>query len=324
MRQNGIENTEATATISKKDLLSFVQDFQAVLWRVEIPRSRIEILNDIIIEGLEEYTHLFVKNAAFRESLLEPKEKKRVDIFFENMKEYNAATTVFRVPGKSGEFIWLKLCGTRSSCDPDYYHGCLVDVTDTATQAVAAMEEKNGHVASDIAEKYASAKPHAAVELSQGDHEYNIDIADALNETYARLQAQESCDALLFSDVHIRKNMVTVYFSGKPFEMEKQGESYLYAGTVAQDIVRYELDYLIVDDTMDSIKPIDWALFVPQGIRSYYAKPYYVRGVLRSVLVICSKRKSMYTNRHVDSYNEILEPFMQTVRNWRRQTKASS
>lgn len=315
MRQNGFENKELAATISKRDLLCFVHDFQAVLWRVEIPRSRIEILNDIIIEGLGEYTHLFVKNAAFRESLLEPEEKKRVDVFFENMKEYNTASIVFRVLGKSGEFIWLKLCGTRSSCDPEYYHGCLVDVTDTAKQAVAAMEEKSGQAVDGIAETY------AATELGQDNHEHTINIVDALNEAYVRLQAEENYDALLFSDVHIRKNMVAVYFSGKPFEMEKQGEVYPYAGTVAQDIVRYDLECLIVDDTMDSIKPIDWALFVPQGIRSYYAKPYYVRGVLRSVLVICSKKKAMFINKRIDSYDDILEPFMQAVRNWRRQTK---
>jgi hypothetical protein len=66
------------------------------------------------------------------------------------------------------------------------------------------------------------------------------------------------------------------------------GEMYSYEGTIAQDIERFKLDYLIVDDTLDSIKAIDWALFIPKGIRSYFARPFYGRGALRAVMILCS------------------------------------
>ncbi|WP_139296849.1 hypothetical protein [Halodesulfovibrio marinisediminis] len=97
-----------------------------------------------------------------------------------------------------------------------------------------------------------------------------------------------------------------------------QGELHPHKGTIAQDIEHYNHKYLIVDDTLDSIKPIDWAIFVPRGIRSYYAKPYYVRGVLRNVVIVCSKKTSMFKDKLFDSYDEMLKPFMDIAWTWRR------
>lgn len=314
-KKNGCIRT--IANISDQELLCFVDDFQALLWRVEIPRSRIEILNEFVIEGLGEDTSLFMKNISFRDELLLPGEKGRVDAFFDKMKERKSASTVFRVINKSGVLMWLKLIGTRSSCDPNYYHGTLSDVTDTAAVVTRIAEEELVEGAQVVLKED---KP-AAVVVPTGT-QYEINISESLTAMYEQLHKQEHIDGLLFSDVQTRKNKVSVYYSGKVFEGAVQGEIYPYKGTIAQDIERYNLNYLIVDDTLDSIKPIDWALFVPRGIRSYYAKPYYVRGVLRSVVIVCSKKTARFKDKLIDSYDDILEPFMKVARPWRRQDRA--
>lgn len=125
-------------------------------------------------------------------------------------------------------------------------------------------------------------------------------------------------DAILFSDVHVRKNMVIVYGAGSPFSGMKTSETFSYKGTIAEDINRYALDHLLVDDTQDSIKPIDWALFVPRGIRSYFAMPFYSRGVLRTVLILCSTLPGHFAGKTPDEYAEMLKTLNTAVRAWRR------
>ena len=75
-----------------------------------------------------------------------------------------------------------------------------------------------------------------------------------------------------------------------------QGEKFSYRGTIAEDIARFNLDHLVVDETMDSIKPIDWALFIPHGIHSYYAKPFYMDGELQTVLILCSTEPERFVD----------------------------
>ncbi len=154
----------------------------------------------------------------------------------------------------------------------------------------------------------------ALAEKLAGLHEMN-DIMDAC------LSDQMLCgkyDALLFSDVHIRKNMVMVYGAGVPFAGVKQAESFSYKGTIAEDIERYGLESLVVDDTQDSIKPIDWALFVPRGIRSYFAMPFYSRTVLRTVLILCSTTPGFFAGKRPDDYLALLKVINGAVRAWRR------
>ncbi|MBL0378418.1 MAG: hypothetical protein JKP90_01915 [Desulfofustis sp. PB-SRB1] len=126
------------------------------------------------------------------------------------------------------------------------------------------------------------------------------------------------CEGIVFSDVHVRKNLVAVYSAGQPFAGMKRAETFSYNGTIAEDINRYTLDYLVVDDTQDSIKPIDWALFVPRGIRSYFAMPFYSRTVLRTVLILCSTAPGRFSGKDPEEFTGMLETMNTAIRSWRR------
>ncbi|WP_321416323.1 hypothetical protein [uncultured Desulfobacter sp.] len=129
-------------------------------------------------------------------------------------------------------------------------------------------------------------------------------------------------EGILFSDVHVRKNSVTVYGAGAPFKGMQTSESYSYKGTIAEDINRYSLDYLVVDNTQDSIKPIDWALFVPRGVRSYFAMPFYSRAVLRTVLILCATEQGRFADTPPDMFDDLLKTLNEAVRTWRRSLRS--
>ncbi|MES9996102.1 PAS domain-containing protein [Desulfovibrio aminophilus] len=140
------------------------------------------------------------------------------------------------------------------------------------------------------------------------------------------LQAQlprHSFDAVMFSDIHTKKNKVFVYGAGEPFAHVEPGEMYSYEGTIAQSIERFRLDHLIVEDTLESIKAIDWALFIPKGIRSYFAKPFYQRGALRAVLVLCSREPNAFPASGLPEYSCLFEPFETAIRSWRTAQRRS-
>lgn len=130
-------------------------------------------------------------------------------------------------------------------------------------------------------------------------------------------------EAILFSDIQARKNRVAVYGAGAAFASMAEGEVFSYEGTIAQQIELFRLDHLIVDDTLESIKAIDWALFIPKGIRSYFAKPFYQRGTLRAVLVLCSREPNAFPASGLPEYTCLFEPFEAAIKSWRAAQRRS-
>lgn len=133
-----------------------------------------------------------------------------------------------------------------------------------------------------------------------------------------------SFDGIIYSDIQIKKDRVVVYAAGDTFFNLKFGESFSYEGTIAENIENYKLDFLIVEDTMSSIKAIDWALFTPYGIRSYYAKPFYERNVLRSILILCSKEPDAFSEEKIPEYNLLDSPFTKGLKNWRKARRSGN
>ena len=62
-----------------------------------------------------------------------------------------------------------------------------------------------------------------------------------------------------------------------------------------------------MEDTAKSIKPIDWALFIPHGIRSYFAVPFFHENVLRDVVIFCSTTPSAFSPDNIQPYLGLAE-----------------
>jgi len=132
---------------------------------------------------------------------------------------------------------------------------------------------------------------------------------------------RDTFDAIIYSDIYARKNKVVVYTAGQAFQPLPQGEIFSFEGTIAENIDRFKLEHLIVDDTFASIKAIDWALFIPHGIRSYFAKPFYERNVIRSVLILCSNQRAHFSPQRLEAYAVYDEPFLRGLKNWRKEMR---
>ena len=129
-------------------------------------------------------------------------------------------------------------------------------------------------------------------------------------------------DVVMFSDIYARKNKVFVYSKGYMQDPLEPGSQFPYTGTIAENIEKENLEYLIVDDTQSSIKAIDWMLFVPKGLSSYVAKALYVRGAMRTVLILCSKNKNAFSENQIPDVTAIAKAFHQQLKQIRKGTKA--
>jgi hypothetical protein len=132
------------------------------------------------------------------------------------------------------------------------------------------------------------------------------------------LPGLKAFDGIIYSDIQVNKDKVIVYSSGTGITNPPFGELFTYEGSIAENIEQYKLNYLIVEDTMASIKAIDWALFIPAGIRSYYAKPFFERNTLRSILILCSHKTDTFTDSYIDQYDLLSKPFSKGLKNWRK------
>ena len=124
---------------------------------------------------------------------------------------------------------------------------------------------------------------------------------------------RDLADAVLYSDIHVDEGMVIVSGAGETFSALKPGISYPYEGTIAENIINYNLDYLIVDNTLESIKPIDWALFIPNGIKSYFAVPFYENNILKTVLIFCSLKTDSFNTEIISAYKPLFPVFVEAL-----------
>ncbi len=140
-----------------------------------------------------------------------------------------------------------------------------------------------------------------------------LSLREGLEKLLARCPEVEG---LMFSDIQSVRGMVEVYGVGRIFSSLAWGASHAYEGTIAQDIERFSLDSLIVEDTLDSIKSIDWAMFIPCGVRSYFAKPFYSSEGLHAVLIFAFSTPSPGGVSDA-SFRSLYEPFARLVAHWR-------
>jgi hypothetical protein len=142
-----------------------------------------------------------------------------------------------------------------------------------------------------------------------------------LGQALAHPDIGKRCNAIMLSYIHAKNNTVQVYGAGTPLADMTPGEKFSYSGTIAEDIARFNLDHLVVDETMDSIKPIDWALFIPRGIHSYYAKPFYKNGELQTVLILCSTEPERFVDVRPEKFDTILSSLNEAINTLREKDR---
>ncbi|MBR5734354.1 MAG: hypothetical protein IKX79_02270 [Desulfovibrionaceae bacterium] len=131
----------------------------------------------------------------------------------------------------------------------------------------------------------------------------------------------EGVDGLMFSDIQSARGRVEVYGVGEIFSSIPWGDAHAYEGTIAQDIERFGLDSLTVEDTLDSIKSIDWAMFIPCGVRSYYAIPFFGPSGLHAVLILASVKAGAFGPSSDSRFRFLNAPFAGVIDRWRRLKK---
>jgi hypothetical protein len=124
-------------------------------------------------------------------------------------------------------------------------------------------------------------------------------------------------DSVLYSHISSSRDIVIVWGVGEPFRNLGEGARFPYEGTIAENIDTYHLPYLIVENTLESIKPIDWALFIPSGVQSYLAVPFYEEGILKTVLIFCSRKAHAFQESHYRLYTCLYESFAEFLPEWR-------
>ncbi len=128
-------------------------------------------------------------------------------------------------------------------------------------------------------------------------------------------------DAIMLSRIFITENKVQVTGAGDPFETVPENRTHPYEGSIAENIVRFNLPHHVVMETSKSIKPIDWALFIPRGIRSYYAQPFFDDGVLTKVLIFCSRQAGNYDPDAPAPLHELYAEFLTNLERCLKRTR---
>lgn len=199
------------------------------------------------------------------------------------------------VPSADGE---ARLCTARIRALPDRTENLLwVALVPETTEA--------GDPSAAASRKGTLGEPPAAAVAALATAE---DIPAMLRAILAHQPPGMAADAVMRSRIFIAENRVVVTGVARSSQAMPTAEAFPYEGSIAENIVRFGLDHLIVEDTSRSIKPIDWVLFIPKGIRSYFALPFFVGGVLHNVLIVCSTEVGRFGEADVRAFAPLLGP----------------
>lgn len=147
------------------------------------------------------------------------------------------------------------------------------------------------------------------------------DMAEILDTLLGHQLGGPLFEAVMYADVYVKKHKVIVYARGKGgevFATLKPGTAFDFEGTVSQAIWENRLDFLILADTLESTKPIDWALFIPHGVRSYFVKPFFHGDRLRTLLLLCSTQPNRFSEEDMEIYELYYPAFLKGLKNWRK------
>jgi len=314
--------------ITESELFNFIEDFPALLWQIDIIQNKIEYLNNFQIKGLGSTPGMILQNINFRQRLILKEDAHLLDQFMWAVRKGETAATIFRLRTREGRIVWIKVTGMANRTNPRYYLGYMLDITDTVGIVQNIIESEVDIEKKSIPSKRISGSQDLAqknyVNKLTAKLKHESDMPCILQTLLDNQYGHMDFDSIIYSDVYEKKNKVVVYTANKFSSVIKQGQSFSYEGTIAQNTSWYHLDHLIVEDTFSSIKAIDWALFIPQGIESYFAKPFYDRKVMRTVLVLCSTQKNMFFEEYIPDYALLYKPFLQGLTNWRKARRRKS
>lgn len=119
-------------------------------------------------------------------------------------------------------------------------------------------------------------------------------------------------ESVMLSRVFRNDNRVLVTASGA--EIDCREETYPFKGSIADNILTFRLENLLVEDTSRSIKPIDWALFIPKKIRSYFAKPFFMGDNLLYVLIFCATEPRRFSEKNIAMFDQFFSSVDQGMR----------
>ncbi len=120
-------------------------------------------------------------------------------------------------------------------------------------------------------------------------------------------------DAVIYIDLRKKKGKRNLFASGDVINQNQLGIPYDYTG-LTKEILGNKLDFFIIKDTMKSTNPIDWAFFIPYGIRSYFVKPFFHGAKLTSLLILCSTETNRFTKQETHLYDLYFPTFFKAVK----------
>lgn len=256
--------------------------------------TKIDLIKDpVLLVNFSDRTVRAANKAA--KQFLQYDDGKLLSLTFQELLQHNTSTTLHQMyEGLIFSDSWSGKLNVTDSQDRS--HQC-----STHIQAIAHAEENllwvtmthnnDCHTCKGTPVHGNEAVPPKAVTKSM---QKCNSIKELLETMLKALPSDSPTDAIMLSRIFIDKNTVVVIGAGEPLETVSENHIHPYEGSIAENIMRFDLQNHVVMETSKSIKPIDWAVFIPRGIRSYYAQPFYEKDVLTIVLIFCSTKGQSY------------------------------
>jgi hypothetical protein len=277
-----------------------------LFWKINLLKQS---LNVTMHAGWADFPHdvaKMMKDPAYREAILRKDDLDGLNQALATIRKGQSAQVVFHIKSSDTLTHWCLLVGNAQQGVADEIYGSLicVEMPLVAKAADPTFNRSNGLPAGK--KKAGRDLPESRLESLRRELARSDDLYQWL-DIICRWEQSDLFEALLFSDVQQARGKVLVYGAGDAFADLHEGRHYPYEGTIAEMIVSLNLDHVVVDDTMESLKPIDWALFVPHGIRSYFAIPAFEAGIIRGVLIFCSSKANHFSEEYQDYFSRIAD-----------------
>lgn len=258
-----------------------------IFWRYHIEDKTLVLLSPAGKSCFSDILTTLLTDLRFAATIVAADDFPRFKYFIRHLRQGKADDITFRLTSQLGQWHTGRMAAHVLLNNPSLVYGYFLDITELIASSPVSrepskpglpyQEETGGSV-----EKLTDSSP--------------ADLSQTMNDLCRLQQRRESSlfDALAlirFDEDQVPKRWLSAGFEGEQPEKDEIDHLVMYLKT---KLDKADSGPLIVNNTVGSHLPLDWAIFVRNGMISYWIEPLIQRRRLKGAIIFASKQAWRY------------------------------
>jgi len=267
-----------------------------IFWRFHQKEKKVELISTGRGSISPEIILPLLSDLRFASTLVASEDFIRFKYFIQHLRQGISDQLNFRLIDHKGQWRFGRLASITTNDKPHFVTGCFFDFTDLipsmSPNKPSDVKSKRDHSISNSkdVEKQIVSLPALLADLCRQQQQTDLSLFDALAIVY-------------FDEDNQSKRWISHGFDGESPKGKEIDQLILY---LKNTFSASTTSPLIVNNTLSSHQPLDWAVFVRRGVLSYWIEPITNRRRVKGAIIFASRKPWRYNPDQIGHLQETI------------------